>query len=328
MAKSSLMQGSFYLLLAQVVFVATGYLIQIGLGRMLGPAMYGVYGVIIALITLINIIFITGIQQSISKFAAENKNKAEIIKHKSVMIQLLLGLLVSAIYFLAAPYIAFLLNDASLTPLIQLSALIIPGYAVYSVFIGFMNGTREYGKQAKATIVYNIAKVSFIFLLVLIGFSVSGAIIGFAMAPILGLIAGLVLAGWKKTGEKFSAKKLLWFSIPVIVFSVAINFTLDIALLSVKSLLTASEQAGYYNAAYQISKMLMFFSGALAGVLFPAISHASYNKLAEKTKQHILEATRYALIFLVPSAFLLSALSKQVISLLYGKRDIEWQYNL
>ncbi len=319
MDKSSLLKGSLYLLLTQVFFVASGYAVQIVLGRILGPELYGNYGVVVAVVTLLNLIFTSGLQQSISKFVSENKERAEAVKHKALLLQLSLGLGIGLVYFLLAENIALLLNDISLTPLVQISSLMIPTYALFSVFNGYFNGTREYNKQSFIGILYNIAKFVFIVGFAVVGFSVGGAIFGFALAPVVGLISGLLLAGLHKTSKSFKTRELLKFGIPAIVFAIALSFTIESGLLAIKALMS-SDYAGYYNAAYQIAKVLVFFTGALTGALFPVISHSTHNLLKEETKKHIQKTTKYLLIFLVPGAIVLFTLSEQIITLFFGNK--------
>ncbi|MFH1256289.1 MAG: flippase [Candidatus Diapherotrites archaeon] len=319
MEAPSLLKGSVYLLVAQAVFVGAGYAVQIFLGRLLGPALYGNYGVVVSVVSLISLICISGIGQAVSKFVAEDKERAEAVKQKALLIQLVLSTVVGVIYFLSAGFIALLLNDASLTPLIQISALMLPGYALFSVFTSYFNGTREYGKQSIIQIIYNIAKFILIVGLALAGFSVGGAMLGFALAPILGLISGFLLTGWHKTNKKFKAMDLVKFGVPAIIFSMALSFTIESSLLSVKAIMPA-DSAGYYNAAYQIARVLVFFTGALTGVLFPVVSHSTHNLLKEETKMHVQKIIKYMLIFLVPGAIVLFALPEQLMNLFFGSK--------
>ena len=54
-----------YILTAQLVFMASGYLIHFGLGRLLGSELYGVYGVMLSLITITTIVLTAGIPQAV-----------------------------------------------------------------------------------------------------------------------------------------------------------------------------------------------------------------------------------------------------------------------
>jgi O-antigen/teichoic acid export membrane protein len=64
--KQSVLRGTLYRIAAQAAFVASGYAIHIGLGRLLGPSEYGIYAVVISLMTMVNLVLVTGMLQVVS----------------------------------------------------------------------------------------------------------------------------------------------------------------------------------------------------------------------------------------------------------------------
>lgn len=54
--KQNVKRGTLYLMVAQVAFVVSGYAVHVALGRMLGPAEYGIYAVVISMMTMVNLI--------------------------------------------------------------------------------------------------------------------------------------------------------------------------------------------------------------------------------------------------------------------------------
>jgi len=154
-------------MLVQVTFLASGYLIHAGLGRMLGPALYGTFGVVIALAAMFNLILTSGLPQAASRYIAMNRENAGEVKRAARKIMLFLALGIFLFYFLLTDAIASLLEDPGLAFYLKISAFIIPFYAFYALYTGFLNGLREYQKQAKAMLLYNAAKVVGVFALVL-----------------------------------------------------------------------------------------------------------------------------------------------------------------
>ncbi len=69
----ALARGTLYFILVQIVFLASGYVIHAGLGRMLGPELYGTFGVVISLVTMFNFILTTGLPQAASRYIALDK---------------------------------------------------------------------------------------------------------------------------------------------------------------------------------------------------------------------------------------------------------------
>jgi len=90
----SMAKGAAYLTVATIVFMLTGYAVHFGLARLLGPAMYGIYGVVLSLISITNIILTAGISQAVSKYISAGEN-AEIVKRTGLKIQAVFALLIS-----------------------------------------------------------------------------------------------------------------------------------------------------------------------------------------------------------------------------------------
>lgn len=309
--------GTSALFFAQIVFVLAGLVVNFGLGRLLGVSDYGTYGVVISLIGLITLVFSSGIQITVSKFVSQNSGFSEAIKQAALRLNLSLGLVLAVIYFFAAPFIASALNDVSLTPFIQLSALIIPGYLLYPVFLGYFNGLKNYNLQSFLLVSYSFAKVFLIIGLVLLGASIFGAVVGFALAPLVVLTIGLGLSPLRKTGKSFNLLKLFRIGLPVTVFVLFLRFAMLMGLFSVKSFMVESVFAGYYTAAFQISNLPYFFNAALCGVVFPLISHSVSNKSFWEARQHFLTALRYFFLLVVPVSLFISVFAPQIISLLF-----------
>ena len=335
MKKQNVTHGTIYLLFSQAVFLSSGYAIHIGLARLLGPSEYGIYAVVISLMTMVNLILTKGIPQAVSKYLAHNDGNVYVIMNTALKIQLVLSLVIFSVFFLSAGQIALLLNDDSLSPFIRASAFIIPGYAIYSILLGYLNGLQEYKMQAIISISYSIIKVTFILTLVLIGYAVRGAIIGFVFAPMATLLLVVYLKrhnwirGWineKKikdfrsfVPQKVLAKHIVSFSVPIILFSVAINLIINIDLFFVKTYLT-NHDVGVYAAASTISKVPFYLLTGMYVALFPVISRTTFRNEIEKTQKYILDSLKYSLIVLIPVVLIISISSNELITILYSNK--------
>jgi stage V sporulation protein B len=229
---------------------------------------------------------------------------------------LYLSLAFFLVYFLLADVISSLLLDPDLAFYIRISAFIIPIYAFFSLYTGFLNGLREFGKQAKAMFSYNIAKVAGVFALVLMGFSVGGAIAGFAIAPLVGLIVAGYYFKPGGTENGFKQKELLDFAVPVIISSVAFNALMNLDLFFVKRII-AGDGVGYYTAASNLSRLPFYALTAMGTALFPAIA-ASRGR--EQIENYLTGAMRYLLILLFLIVALISATSGSLVTLFYSSK--------
>ncbi len=181
---------------------------------------------------------------------------------------------------------------------------------------------KQYKKQSLITIVYSLAKFFLIILFVLIGFSVFGAISGFALAAIVALLAGLAFSGFGKANEHFDWKQLLRFAIPLTLFAFSTEFSLSLGLLAVKSILGSNDLAGYYNAALQISRLPYYFSVSLGAAFFPLASGSFSEKNKTELRHHFKKTLKYFAIFAVPCALLISFFSNPIVEMLFGAEFI------
>jgi stage V sporulation protein B len=318
-------RGTLYLMISNGVFLLSSYIIHFGLGRYLGPEVYGLFGVVLYLMTTVNLLLTSGFPQSASKYIAEdNARLGSIIRH-SFRIQALLSLLIFAVYFGLAGVIANLLNDPALIPYIRISAFVIPAYAIFFIYSGgYLNGMRQFGMQAKASIGGSIAKIVGVIILVWVGLSVNGAILGY----LFGALVGLLLA-WKylrpiERGNKdFEWAKLIKFGIPATLFAVMLLLLMSIDLFVVKAITVGDTDAGLYTSATTIARLPYFLFAGLALTLLPSISRSTAIGDVKLTSTYISQSLRYMLILLIPGILIISATSAGLVTLVYSSRYIE-----
>lgn len=324
----SLARGTLYLGFSQTVLMISGYIVHIYIGRSLGPADYGIFGIIISIMTLNNILFTTGVPQASSKFIAMNGNINKIVK-TSINLQIIFSVIVFGIYFLSAQIVADILGDPELSRYIRISSFTIPIYAIFSIYGGFLNGFRLYGRQASITMIHSIVKAITVIILVSLGFAIYGAIIGYILGALVGTIIGwsFVRSIKKNMGnnEDFSARKIIDFSLLITVFSFSLLFLMNIDLFFVKRFLD-NVQTGYYTAASTLSKLPYYMLTGLGIALFPTISKFSNDKI--QVRKYIRESMRYLILILFPITFIMSGSSKLLIELIYSNRYTDASYSL
>jgi len=317
----SVEKGTFWLVISNLVFFITGYAIYFVLGRfLLTPEQFGTYGLVIALFSTINMIMVTAIQQAVTKFVSEKEELEETIKRKTIKLQLAISTFIFIAYFLAAPFLAALFKDLSLTGLIQFSGLIFFSHPIYSIFSGCLNGLQKFRKLASLQISYSISKMLLIIVLVFFGFSVFGAVAGFVAASFFAVLLGMALVGFRKPRGQFDSKKIAAFATPLFAFALIQNLLFNVDLFAVKALAYGPELAGYYVAAQSIAKLPQIVVFAITFVLFPLVSSTTFRRQSDKTKFYISNAMRYSLLFIVPATALIAANSTELIALIYSSK--------
>ena len=311
-------RGTLYLMGAQVVLMGTGYVMHFVLGRSLGPELYGIFGVVLYLTLMLREIFLPGFSQAVSKYTAENNKLAFPIIIQGIKIQLILSFFIFCLYIALSGFIAKSLGDMRLVPYLRLSAFIIPLYGIYSVFCGSLNGLRKFKIQSLIWASRGIARAGLVIALVLLGFSVGGAVFGLVLAAVVMMFIAWYLGRLDSVAGKFETSKLIGFGVPIILYSSALFLLLDVDLLFVKGLLSENAAVGFYTSAKTLARVPYFIFNALSHSLFPSISRSfSVNDIA-LTKKYINQSLRYTSMILLPIAFIVSGTAGNLVRTVYS----------
>lgn len=321
--KQSLSQGTAYLTASTILFVITNYLLHIGLARLLGVEEYGVFGVVMSLY-LINTSFLnSGLPDAVSKFMSASPGQAAIIFKISLRLQFIISVLFGLIYVFFAPLLSSLLGDSNLTNLIRFLGFINIPVALQALYSsGYMNGLRQFREQAIIKTVFPILRLIFMFLFAFLGLHVFGALLGTLVATLLGIFLSVWLLKIPPSPSIQEStpwsRKLLFFSAPLVITSLAMTFLRNINILFIKSFLGDNTVVGLYTAALTLSNLPYLVFLSLPTALFPTISRSVSAGNEYLTKKYIQQSLRYMLLLTVPVTALLSATSRVVLQLSYS----------
>lgn len=322
MPKQSRLTGALSLSLAQALVLGLGYLTHMWIGRVLGPAPYGIYGLILSVQTIFGIFLTLGVPAAVARFVAQREENAQAILQQSLRVQSVVAVIMSVLAVATAPVVAFFLHDKTLVPYLLFVAPVIFFQAFYPIYTQFLSGIHRFNRQATLTSIYAVAKlagaITFIY-----SFQVYGAFAGFAVG---GIIAALFGWHWTKhTGgnkpHHIPLKELLSFAGTYVLMLVGLQILISLDLFMVKALLKNDVSAGYYNAAVTLSRIPYFLLQALSFILLPSVSAltkpgASHDKAAT----FIRDALRYLIALIVPSVAFGAATSRSLVTLFFSTR--------
>jgi stage V sporulation protein B len=316
--KTSVTKGTMYLIAAQAVFLVVGYVVQITLGRLMGPEVYGVFGVILGFMGLVTLIPSSGVPVAVSKFVGENEEKAGGIMREGLKIQLAICTVLFVIYFSSAGLIASAFSDPRFVFYIQFSSVSIFLAGIGYLYYNYLSGMRYFREQSVVYAVSSITKLLAI-LLVVLGFGLLGALSDYLFS----YFAILVLSFWfsgKITGGRFDWRKLFYFSLPLIVYAALSNTLQNMDLFMVKALLKSDDLAGYYTSASMIGRLFYFLIGTFFATLIPAISNSIAEKDKKRTTMYVTTSIRYAVMLLMPISLAVSPTATGLASIVYSAK--------
>ena len=307
-----------YILFAQGTFILSGYVLHIFVGRSLGPDLYGIFGIITSFYFIFERLLGGSISKGLSKFVAENGQAARSIINFAIKIQIFLSIVILLVFYAGASLIANLMRDLNLTAYLQILSFLIIISGFYILYSAILNGLRAFYKQAIVTVVFAFARILFVVLLVIAGFSIKGAIWGLVLAGIACLWLSWHYCKPLTGKDKFDKKALIGFSFKVLSFTFGIQLIMNIDLIFVKIILKDGLSTGLYTAITNLARIPMLIVLPVSIVIFPYIVKAISDNETGLANNYINRILRYLVLFLVPFSLMVSGTSKEIISLIYG----------
>lgn len=316
-----LAKGSILILIGNIIFRIGGFVYRFSMGQLLGPSSYGILSYTLQFQGILQVLSAGGLPPAIAKYVSEytaidEKALARQIIYISLKIMLVLGILFGfSMIFFIAPFLA------SLNP--KMSGLLYPLQAVgfivpFSVIVGAFRGAfqavikMEYILATRS--VEQVFMIVFATLLVILGYSAFGAVIG----SVIGFAASTVLSViifqkymWKYVPKpeveyKFSipeelklVKKMIFFAVPVTVTALAEMLIFAISTFVIGKLL-GDTYTGYFGAADPISRFPLIISTSLATTILPAVSTVFTTKNQNLLSKYVSQSYRYSMAVIVP----------------------------
>ncbi len=349
-------RGVLYIAFAKFYFMVAGLFVQIRLPGILSRSAFGSYSLVAGIASFINNVVVTGTIQTVSKFAAQEPDKARAVQAAGLRMHIRLGLPIAVGFIALAPIVSelVLLDDSKTAPL-MLAGLIVGGYSFYAVFIGTANGLRQFNKQAGLDVTFATLRVAGLIGMAMAGLGVIGVIGGWVAAVGLILCAAIAWIGLPKrdgtTVEKLPVKPLVKYFLGVAIYLTLFNALLFVDSILIKRFTTiyfddnaaqlataldaipwakrvsgyhfdasvlADVQNAYYAAVQNLARLSYQAIIAATFVVFPLVSKSTFSDDIETTKKYIRVTSRYSLMFAMAIAVVMAANPADVLGLVYA----------
>ncbi len=311
-------RASIYALVAQFIYMLGGYLVHSGMGRILGPAEYGVFGVILSLNSVLLLFLSSGVPTAVAKLMAEDGKKSSRVLRSGLVVQGIASLAFFGAYWLAAPLLASVLGDPGLADYIRFSSFIIPITALQALYTVALTGNRQFNDASTTNIIYAIAKFGITIGLVLLGFGIYGAIGGYVAGALFGLIAAFLLLRALPSDGLADFKPMLKLALSFVAGALLLSLFFSLDLLMVKSLTGDNALTGFYTSASTVARVPYYLFTSLGALLLPIVSASLAAGKKEHAQQYLAKITRYILLALLPMSIFFAVFAWNLLSLFYG----------
>jgi len=323
--KNELIRGSLTLLILVNIGNILNYLYQFSMARMLGPVEYSILAVLTNITYIFNIPTIS-IQTIISKYTTKFNIDGEPGKIKGLLKFFIRRLMVIAmVVFIIFAFLSLFLSKLLQVPfwLLVLTGTLLFLTFTYPVGIGILQGIKKFKVWGWNTVIFSSVKLMTAIILVVIGFGVYGAVIGFILGTFIAFlfifpfIKEIIYS--KETTEKVSIFSK--DSLPTFFAMLIIVFMYSIEVILVKGFFDP-EIAGRYAVISFIGKIILFGTMAIGNAMFPISSERFIE--GGRTKSVIKKA--YILIALLCGfAIMLFALFPElIIRILFGEQYLSF----
>ena len=318
-------RGALFIGAAKVFFMLSGLVQQVVLARLISVAGYGAFGAVNSTISIVNNTVVQFTTQGVSKFTAEDDRRAEAVKRSGLQIMAVVGVVLCAAFFLGAPLFAAFEHAPSYVPYYRIAAFIPMLYSVYAVFVGSVNGKRQFRTQAGFDMTFSTAKTILLLGLAAVA-GVKGAFGGFALAAVVIVVVAALVVGLPR-GDRdvnFPIRRFVTFLGTIFVYNLFLNAELlyDQPLLHHFAAMVDAEQgkiiAGQYAALRTLALLPYQALLVVTFVIFPMVSRATFAEDREATRTYVTQTLRYALLLATGMGVALAARPEAMIAIAFS----------
>ena len=354
--KTTAGRGVLYIAFAKFYFMFAGLVVQFRLPAVLSHVAWGSYSLVNALVSPVNNVLVTGTIQAVSRFSAQEPDKARLVQQAGLRMHLRFGLPIAILYIAAAPLVGWFLHDPSKVAPLILGGMIVGGNAFYATFVGTANGLHQFNKQAGLDITFATVRTIGLIGMAMAGLGVMGVVGGWLAA--VGVILVVATAWVGMPGKIEKAAQLPIAPMLKFFFGVAVYLALFNALMFVDTWLLkrlASEyyaahagdyaaaidhvvpwaqhatgyhpdpaaladvQVGYYAAVQNLARLSYQAIIAATFVVFPLVSRSTFTDDQETTKRYIQVTLRYSLMFATAIGVVMAANPTELLGVPYAR---------
>ncbi len=313
-----MMDGTLRVFLAEVLILPTGLATVVFLTRRLGPDGYGLFTLSAAMVTWVE----TGISALFSRASIKLISESpdwRPIGTTVLRLHLALSCVAGAIlFFLAAP-ISNLMKEPLLHDGLRLFAIDIPLFCLAKASRNILTGVGKYRQRAFVSMGRWLSRLVLIVLLVEMGFSVPGAILGSIGASLLELLfSSLYIRPSFSNPAPFPVKTLMTYALPLSLFALSTLFLHKMDLVMLKILGGTTAQVGIYAAAVNLAVVPGIFSLSFSPLLLSTLS----NLLASGEEASARELARNSLrgiLWLLPFAAMTAGAADEIVVAIFGR---------
>jgi O-antigen/teichoic acid export membrane protein/GT2 family glycosyltransferase len=313
--------GAARVLLAEALVLPTGLAVAAFLTRRLGPEGYGLLAVAATVLAWLQWSLTSLFARTVVKFVSEAEDWRPVAR-AAVRLHLAGGLLLAAALWAGAPALAALFGEPALSLYLRLFALDLPLFGLAHAYRHVLVGRGAFGPRAWATAARWVTRLLVVIVLVELGLSVPGAILG----SLAGSLAELALAwrglrrleaGARGPAQPFPLRRLWGYALPLALMALSLRLFDKLDLFALKALGAPAATAGHYSAAQNLAWLPGLFALSFSPLLLSSLTRQLAQGESAAARGLARQSLR-AVLLLLPMAALAAGAAPELIALAFG----------
>lgn len=316
-------------LTGQVIATISGAMLTVILARLLAPSGYGLFFLAMSVFSVARIFSKLGLAQSAARYISEyvKKDPGQIyyLLRYSFLFNIVSIIIVVLVLGLGSVYIAILIGEPKLTPLLKLGTLFI----VFATLTSYTRIISQGFEDIKlAAIIHSINRSSRLLFsvgLILLGYGVTGALGGYIMGSLLASSLGLVAiynryydeVSNSDYMEKGLIRRLIEYNIPLTITDMSLKLDQQVDTILVGFFLNPIS-VGYYVLSKQIVTFVQVPAASLGFSISPTYGKQKAANELTTTAKIFEKSLSHILLLYVPIALGIYLLAEPAITLVFG----------
>lgn len=304
--------------------MALRYIGRVVLARGLTPTQYGHYAQSIAVLELAAVIGILGVSLALPRMIAYYQDRVdwEVLAGSGLALSVPGLLVMAAVVWVLGPWVAGLMGEPSITPVLRVMAVGVIPFGLYEFFLSTLRGLED--TQFHVGIEDGLVPALLIIVpgaLILAGYGIVPVVIGIVAVFTVGCLATLAalihVGGPEGSRFRFRPGLLLSFAPPLLVVSVffVINKWVDVVMVGY---FISSARTGAYELALALAGLVGTFRSAIAYRFLPRASALIAADAVADLSELYSRITRWSLVMTLPVAGSLIVAPEFLLSILFG----------
>ncbi len=324
--RTTITQGTYHLFVGNLIATVLVSVTSIFVGRVLGPDEFGLYTIALILPTYLYLLLRFGLSSTITRHAAKylsegNERKAISFSYGVSILHAAVGVLAVALLIpFSGTVSSFILQRPELSSgiLIPVAMFAVVGQIMFNNGSAAFVGLSEFRKSAVLNVIMGVAKFGSTVLLVLLGYSVVGAVAGYTLGFVAAGVVAIAILLRMNTRVKPSQlmediSTSIKYAPPIWLAQVLVAF-LPPFQTTILAFTVSNQEIGWYAAAVNIGSLVTLFTLPVTTSLLTLFSKTEPKERIDTYNLSV----RYTALLVTPVTMFVMALSTPLAIAIYG----------